>query len=318
MIASAATHSFKFRIWQGVLASLLALTLAGCSTTAGKDRTVTGSIPKLSKPVDEMTATELSDAAASLGKAYDANPKDRDVGVNYANVLRMSGRNGQALAVMQQVAIANPDDRGVLAAYGKAQAAAGQLNDALSTIERAQTPDRPDWRLVSAQGAILDQLGRSSEARAKYHDALDIQPNEPSILSNLGMSYVLTSDLKTAETYLRSAVSPADRRQPRTAEPCTRRRPARSLSGSRTDRAARTFAAAGRRQRRLPARHDVAAELLAETGLKREQEHRQLRTGVSTWNWSDTPKKAFRQQPEAQGAHDDASQPDRSCVLRRR
>ncbi len=104
-----------------------------------------------------------------------------------------------------EVAIANPTDREVLAAYGKAQAAAGQLEQALGTIGRAQTPDRPDWRLKSAEGAILDQLGRSNEARARYRDALDTQPNEPSVLSNLGMSYVLTGDLRTAETYLRQA-----------------------------------------------------------------------------------------------------------------
>jgi Flp pilus assembly protein TadD len=103
------------------------------------------------------------------------------------------------------VAIANPSDRNVLAAYGKAQAAAGQLQQALDTIGRAQTPDRPDWKLVSAEGAILDQLGRSDEARQRYRSALDIQPNDPSILSNLGMSYVLTGDLRTAETYLRQA-----------------------------------------------------------------------------------------------------------------
>jgi Flp pilus assembly protein TadD len=127
--------------------------------------------------------------------------------VSYANLLRTGGRDAQALAVMQQVAIANPNDRNVLAAYGKAQAAAGQLQQALDTINRAQTPDRPDWRLISAQGAILDQMGRASDARQRYRDALDIQPNEPSILSNLGMSYVLTGDLRTAETYLRSAVS---------------------------------------------------------------------------------------------------------------
>ncbi|MCJ9694581.1 tetratricopeptide repeat protein, partial [Rhizobium sp. PRIMUS64] len=81
----------------------------------------------------------------------------------------------------------------------------GQFQQALDTIGRAQTPDRPDWKLISAQGAILDQMGRASDARQRYRDALDIQPNEPSILSNLGMSYVLTGDLRTAETYLRSA-----------------------------------------------------------------------------------------------------------------
>ncbi|NNG73077.1 tetratricopeptide repeat protein [Rhizobium laguerreae] len=199
------TTIFTNRILQGAAASLIVLALAGCSTT--KDRMTTGSVPKLTKPVDEMDAIELRSATDRLGQAYEKNPRDPVTGVNYANLLRMNGRDTQALAVMQQVAITNPGDRNVLAAYGKAQAAAGQFQQALDTIGRAQTPDRPDWKLVSAQGAILDQMGRASEARQRYRDALDIQPNEPSILSNLGMSYVLTGDLRTAETYLRSAAS---------------------------------------------------------------------------------------------------------------
>ncbi|MBY5334148.1 pilus assembly protein TadD [Rhizobium leguminosarum] len=199
------TTTFTNRILQGAAATLLVLALAGCSTT--KDRMTTGSVPKLTKPVEEMDATELRSATDRLGQAYEKNPRDPVTGVNYANLLRMNGRDTQALAVMQQVAIANPADRNVLAAYGKAQAAAGQFQQALDTIGRAQTPDRPDWKLISAQGAILDQMGRASDARQRYRDALDIQPNEPSILSNLGMSYVLTGDLRTAETYLRSAAS---------------------------------------------------------------------------------------------------------------
>lgn len=183
--------------------ALLAATLAGCA--GGPSRETTGSIPKMSKPITDMNAGELSRAAESVGKAYEKNPKDRQAGLNYANLLRMSGRNDQALAVMQQVAIFHPTDREVLAAYGKSQAAAGQLEQALGTIERAQTPDRPDWRLKSAEGAILDQLGRSAEARGRYREALDIKPNEPSVLSNLGMSYLLARDPRTAETYLRSA-----------------------------------------------------------------------------------------------------------------
>jgi Flp pilus assembly protein TadD len=199
------TTTFTNRILQGAAASLIVLALAGCSTT--KDRMTTGSVPKLTKPVEEMDATELRSATDRLGQAYEKNPRDPVTGVNYANLLRMNGRDTQALAVMQQVAIANPGDRNVLAAYGKAQAAAGQFQQALDTIGRAQTPDRPDWKLISAQGAILDQMGRANDARQRYRDALDIQPNEPSILSNLGMSYVLTGDLRTAETYLRSAAS---------------------------------------------------------------------------------------------------------------
>ncbi|MBB6221788.1 tetratricopeptide repeat protein [Rhizobium leguminosarum] len=199
------TTTFTNRILQGAAASLIVLALAGCSTT--KDRMTTGSVPKLTKPVEEMDATELRSATDRLGQAYEKNPRDPVTGVSYANLLRMNGRDAQALAVMQQVAISNPADRNVLAAYGKAQAAAGQFQQALDTIGRAQTPDRPDWKLISAEGAILDQMGKASDARQRYRDALDIQPNEPSILSNLGMSYVLTGDLRTAETYLRSAAS---------------------------------------------------------------------------------------------------------------
>ncbi len=199
-----ASTPYKKRVFQGTVALLAMLALGGCSTTS-KDRMTTGSIPKLDRPVEQMDANELRAAIDRVGRAYEKNPRDPVNGVNYANLLRMNGRDAQALAVMQQVAIANPSDRNVLAAYGKAQAAAGQLQQALDTVGRAQTPDRPDWRLISAEGAILDQMGKPSDARQRYRDALDIQPNEPSVLSNLGMSYLLTGDLRTAETYLRSA-----------------------------------------------------------------------------------------------------------------
>ena len=153
MSAGSIASSFRTFLFQGTSAALLALALASCSTT-GKDKMTTGSIPTASKSLDTMNGSDLAQATLTFGKAYDANPKDRDAGVNYANALRMSGRNDQALAVMQQVAINNPSDRGVLAAYGKAQAAAGQLDEALATIDRAQTPDHCHF----AKGS-LEEIG---------------------------------------------------------------------------------------------------------------------------------------------------------------
>ncbi len=210
MIAISSRHASKRILLRGACVAAVALSLAACSTnrTDRPDRMSTGSIsPAVSHSYDQMNMEQLRQAETWVGAAYARNPKDRNTGMNYANILMMTGKNTQALAVMQQVAIAYPSDREVLAAYGKSQAAAGQLEQALNTIQRAQTPDRPDWRLYSAEGAVLDQLGRSNEARAKYRQALDLKPNDPSILSNLGMSYVLQNDPRTAETYLRSAAS---------------------------------------------------------------------------------------------------------------
>ena len=188
-------------------AACLAAIAAGTSGCAGNKSLTTGSVPKMEKPLETMNAQELRGAAEVIGKAYDRNPRDATVGIRYANVLTMAGRNDQALAVMQQVAIHNPEDRDVLAAYGKALAGAGDFEKALGAIRRAQTPDRPDWQLMSAEAAILDQIGDSAQARGLYRKALDLKPNEPSILSNLGMSYVLEGDLRTAETYLQTAVN---------------------------------------------------------------------------------------------------------------
>jgi Flp pilus assembly protein TadD len=178
----------------------LALTVAGCA----KDRMSTGSTHS-ARSFDNLNSAQLDGAAQSLGDAYTRKPTDKKTGLDYANVLQMSGKSDQALAVMRKLAIAHPNDRQVLAAYGKSLAAVGEFEPALDAVRRAQTPEYPDWKLVSAEAAILDQLGKPSEARRLYRKALDLKPDEPSVLSNLGMSYVLEGDLKSAETYLRSA-----------------------------------------------------------------------------------------------------------------
>ena len=60
-------------------------------------------------------------------------------------------------------------------------------------------------------------MNNHTRARDFYHRALQIAPNEPSILNNLGLSYVLTKELALAETTLRKAVS-----QPRRGSACPR------------------------------------------------------------------------------------------------
>jgi Flp pilus assembly protein TadD len=187
-----------------IIAGLIGvLTLGGCAT----DRTTTGSIGRNGKPVSEMNLSELNRALAQYSKLYARKPKDKTIGLEYASALRTAGRDDQALAVMQQMVIYHPDDNNVLAAYGKALASSGDLIKALEVINRAQRPDNPDWKLLSAQGAVLDQLERPEEARTYYRKALDIVPNEPSVLSNLGMSYLLTNDLSSAETFLKKAIA---------------------------------------------------------------------------------------------------------------
>ena len=205
MFTDCGAKSRGFGFASTAMALAMLAVLGGCAN--GPDRMTTGSVNRAASnaPLEQMSAGELASATEQLGQAYARDTRNKDVTLRYAQVLQMTGRNDQSLAVMRKLAIDHSRDRQVLAEYGKALAAAGELEPALDAVRRAQTPEFPDWRLLSAEAAILDQLDQKQEARALYRRAMDMAPNEPSIQSNLGMSYVLEGDLRTAEQHMRRA-----------------------------------------------------------------------------------------------------------------
>jgi Flp pilus assembly protein TadD len=185
-----------------VLVPALALA-AGCSTTKplGRDPGATGSVASGTAPSGGDWRREMQVA----GDLYKANPANADAAMRYARALREIGQRAQAAAVLEQASIRDPKNRVVLGAYGRALADTGNYAQALEVLNRAHTPDQPDWRILSVQGAVLDQMGRHEDARRYYESALRLAPDEPSVLSNLGLSYALSKDLKQAEATLRRA-----------------------------------------------------------------------------------------------------------------
>jgi Flp pilus assembly protein TadD len=170
----------------------------GCSSLSSNDRS------------DSIAPTARSEAewrreAPALAERYRANPRNPEAAIQYAQALRATAQRSQAVAVLEQASVQNPHHSALLGAYGRALADIGHHQQALEVLKRAHTPDQPDWRILSVQGAVLDQLGRHEEARKHYSAALRIVPEEPSVLSNLGLSYALAKDLTTAEATLRRA-----------------------------------------------------------------------------------------------------------------
>lgn len=179
-------------------ATLAALMLGGCQTA---QIATTDSVAQTAPRSD----VEWRRDAQIWGERYRKNPQDPEAGVRYAQALRSTGQRTQAVAVLEQVSIHNPRNTAVLGAYGRALADTGAFAQALDVLGRAHSPDQPDWRILSAQGAVLDQMGRHEEARRHYISALRIVPDEPSVMSNLGLSYALSKNLREAEETLRRA-----------------------------------------------------------------------------------------------------------------
>jgi len=173
---------------------------AGCQTTQSTD--TTGSLP--------IAATDRPDNDSRrdvevYGRQYHSNPTNLDVALHYAQALRATGQRAQAVAVLERASLENPHDKAVLGAYGRALAEAGDYDQALEVLRRAHSPDQPDWHILSAEGAALDQMGRHTDAQRYYLTALKIVPDESSVLSNLGLSYALAKNLRSAEETLRRA-----------------------------------------------------------------------------------------------------------------
>lgn len=179
---------------------ILLLALCGCQTDGTSD--ITGS---LGETANTKPAGEARRDVETWRERFRTNPTDPEIALQYGRALRDAGQRSQAVAVIEQASIAHPGNKALLAGYGRALGDNGNFQQAFDVLSRAHTPEDPDWRILSAQGAVLDQLGRHEEARQYYASALKIAPEEPSVLSNLGLSYVLSKDLPKAEEILRRA-----------------------------------------------------------------------------------------------------------------
>lgn len=180
------------------VSAVLAAGLGGCQTMSD----ITGSI---SSPKTAAVPDDPRQAVEVYGERYRANPKDADAALAYGQALRATGQRAQATAVLEQATIANPGNKALLAGYGRALADNGNSQAAFDVLTRAHSPANPDWRILSVQGTTLDKMGKHEEARRYYASALKIVPDEPSVLSNLGLSYMLTRELPQAEETLRRA-----------------------------------------------------------------------------------------------------------------
>jgi Flp pilus assembly protein TadD len=177
----------------------LAAAVAGCQNFGDMTASLAGA-PQM--PGDDAGVRAYAD---HWGKVYAERPGEKYASINYAHALRALTRYKEATAVMQAAAVKAPHDYVVLGEYGKALADNGDLAQARDVLSRSYRPDRPVWQIMSVQGSVADRLDDHSGAQQFYNAALKIVPDEPSVLSNLGLSYALSKNLAQAEETLRFA-----------------------------------------------------------------------------------------------------------------
>lgn len=151
--------------------------------------------------------SELERAIQYWGKQHAQNPRDLKAALAYAKNLKANGQKAEALSVVQTASLYHGNNRELAGEYGRLALEAGQVGLAQKLLAVADDPMQPDWRIISARGTALAKQGKYAEAVPFYERALKLEPERPSLLSNLALAYAAQGEAAKAEPYLRRAAA---------------------------------------------------------------------------------------------------------------
>lgn len=203
------TKRFKYLMVTACATALLTGCFAPKYTAAEQEmaETLSGSNfqPATREVRDNIETQDLLAQAAFWSREHSLNPGDLEAAIKLAASVRKMGNPGQAIEITQQTRALYPRDPYLAAEYAAALIASERGVEAIDTLDTALRTTPGYARLWSLKGAALDQMENYEFARKHYAKALQITPYDPNILANVGLSYALAGDAKTAEKWLRRA-----------------------------------------------------------------------------------------------------------------
>jgi tetratricopeptide (TPR) repeat protein len=153
----------------------------------------------------------LKDASLACGQAVQLDPDDRVVAAAHAHFLQRTGRDGEAIALYEEVISQHPKDAAALAGLAASELEAyresgdhDELLKAKANARRAADVDPTVWKPLFAlatmewfDGNVAGAIAASEAARARNENEY--------VLANLGSFYLCDGDLENArEAYARA------------------------------------------------------------------------------------------------------------------
>lgn len=149
---------------------------------------------------------DLLTQASFWAAEYEKNPNEYEAALKYARVLRAIGSGPRSAEVSAQALSMKPGDVEMTMIFAQAMLDQGKAQDAAVALARAEVAGQGDWRMMSLIGVTMDSLDQHAAAQGYYTRALELSPDNPKILSNLGLSYALEGKPGLAEQTLRRAI----------------------------------------------------------------------------------------------------------------
>lgn len=149
---------------------------------------------------------QYEDALPYFEQAIRLSPKDSAHHTEKGLSLAQAGDIEGAIAAFSAALTINPNSTRALYNRILGYRHTEQYEAALFDLERLAEIDKADDRLPKIQGLILSQLERYDEALASYRAGLQTDPDNPSVLNNIGWVYYLKGDYEQAVRFASRAI----------------------------------------------------------------------------------------------------------------
>jgi Flp pilus assembly protein TadD len=117
-----------------------------------------------------------------------------DDSIRQAQMLRLGGNYQEAVSHLSQLMLVAANDPRIISEYGKTLVSMGRADEAEKFLTRAQQLQPDDWTVYSALGVAYDEIGNQKAAQVNYERALSLRPGEASVLNNYALSRMLAKD----------------------------------------------------------------------------------------------------------------------------
>lgn len=206
----------------GLTATISAFAIAGCTKPQTKENQFAAEmmeqnqiLPASRAERDAIKSQDMITQTAFWSSQFELNPGDYEAGLAFAKSLRGIGSSQRSAEVASQALSLHPGDAELSKALARAAMDQARPDVAVSTLFVAIPKARDDWELMSLYGVALDNMGNHKEAQASYDTALKLSPMNSTVMSNLGLSYLMQGEYEMAESILRRAMSQSNQPDPR-------------------------------------------------------------------------------------------------------
>jgi Flp pilus assembly protein TadD len=173
--------------------------LSGCSTSSQYSSSHLNTKISTSKLAEIAQMSGDSSAAESIyATAAQENASDAEAQLNYANVLVQQNRISEARRILSSRIASVRNPQMLHGPLGSLYVLTGDAQLAVTEFDAALSSDSHNVRWLTNKAIALDLLKQHTEAQALYRKALAASPDDPIVISNLGLSLALSGQKEEA------------------------------------------------------------------------------------------------------------------------